>query len=89
MIKGLEIISVSLDHTQKQNNAKQDWLNAIEKDNFTWTNVSSFQYFRDPVVLLYNINTIPATLVLDEEGRIVSKNLRGKVLELKVQKLLK
>jgi thiol-disulfide isomerase/thioredoxin len=85
--QGLEIIGVSLDGQRRQKNPKQTWLDAIEKDKLTWTHVSHLKYFEDPVAKLYNITSIPATFILDKDGRIVAKGLRGKALELKVQEL--
>ena len=82
--KGLEIISVSLDRPGK----KQNWLNAIEKDKLTWHHVGSLQYFNDPVARLYNIQAIPAMFVLDEQGKIVGKKLRGQALHDKISELL-
>ena len=86
--QGLEIISVSLDGSRTQKNPKQAWIDAIEKDNLTWTHVSSLQYFNDPIAQLYNITSIPATYILDKDGIIVAKNLRGKALELKIKELI-
>ena len=86
--QGLEIISVSLDGSRTQKNPKQAWIDAIEKDNLTWTHVSSLQYFNDPIAKLYNITSIPATYILDKDGIIVAKNLRGKALELKIKELI-
>jgi peroxiredoxin len=86
--QGLEIIGVSLDGNGRQNDPKKSWLDAIEKDNLVWTQVSNLQYFNDPVARLYNISSIPATFILDKDGKIAYKNLRGKALELKVQELL-
>ena len=87
--QGLQIIGVSLDGNERQKDAKKDWLEAIEKDNLTWHQVSHLQYFNDPVARLYNITSIPATYILDENGTIVAKNMRGKALELKIEELLK
>jgi len=86
--QGLEIIGVSLDGSRTQKEPKKSWLEAIEKDKLTWTQVSNLQYFNGPVAQLYNISSIPATYILDTEGKIVAKNLRGKALELKVEELL-
>ena len=86
--QGLEIISISLDGSRTQKNPKQAWIDAIEKDNLTWTHVSSLQYFNDPIAKLYNITSIPATYILDKDGIIVAKNLRGKALELKIKELI-
>lgn len=86
--QGLEIIGVSLDGQSRQNEPKKAWLEAIEKDNLTWHQVSYLKYFNDPVAQLYSIKSIPAAYILDAEGKIAAKNLRGKALELKVQELL-
>ena len=82
--KGLEIISVSLDKPGQ----KDRWLKAIKDDNLTWHHVSNLNYFSDPVARLYNIRSIPATYILDEDGKIVAKNLRGARLEAKIKELL-
>lgn len=86
--KGLEIISISLDGRGNQPNPKQSWLKAIEDDNLTWHHVSNLMYFRDPVAQLYRVNAIPATFILDENGIIVAKKLRGQQLENKIAELL-
>ncbi len=86
--KGLEIVGVSLDGTPRQKDAKKAWLDAIEKDGLTWHQVSNLNYFNDPVARKYNIRSIPATFILDSEGKIVAKNLRGPALEKKIAELL-
>jgi peroxiredoxin len=86
--KGLEIISISLDGRGNQADPKKQWLKAIEDDKLTWNHVSSLMYFRDPVAELYNISAIPAMFVLDENGIIVGKKLRGQALENKISELL-
>ncbi len=80
--KGLHIVGVSLDRK------KDDWLNAIAADSLDWNHVSHLQYFQGPIAQLYNINAIPAAFLLDENGVIIAKNLRGKALEEKVAELL-
>ncbi|OMP30080.1 TlpA disulfide reductase family protein [Mangrovimonas sp. DI 80] len=82
--KGLEIIGVSLD----KEGQKDRWLQAIEADNLTWNHVSNLKYFQDPVAQQYNIRSIPSTYILDENGIIVAKNLRGPALEAKIAELL-
>lgn len=82
--KGLEIIGVSLD----RENQKQRWIDAIEKDNLTWHQVSNLQYFSDPIARLYNVKGIPDMFVLDENGVIVAKKLRGQALEDQIAKML-
>jgi peroxiredoxin len=80
--KGLNIIGVSLDKDGKK------WMEAIEKDGLTWTHVSNLQFWTDPVAKMYNVNSIPATFILDAEGKIVAKDLRGEVLRAKIAELL-
>ncbi|MBA6151502.1 TlpA disulfide reductase family protein [Gelidibacter maritimus] len=82
--KGLEIINVALDRPGH----KDRWLKAIKDDKLTWHHVSNLNYFNDPIAKLYNINSIPATYILDESGKIVAKNLRGAALEAKIGELL-
>lgn len=86
--KGLEIISISLDGTGRQQDPKAAWLKAIEDDKMDWHHVSSLQYFNDPVAKLYSINSIPATFILDADGRIVAKKLRGQALEDQIASML-
>lgn len=80
--KGLNIVGVSLDKKA------EDWHNAIADDGLTWNQVSHLEYFNDPIAKLYNVNAIPAAFLLDENGVIVGKNLRGAALEEKVAELL-
>ncbi|WP_299227747.1 TlpA disulfide reductase family protein [uncultured Psychroserpens sp.] len=86
--KGLEIIGVSLDGNRNQKNPKSDWINAIKEDGLNWNHVSSLSYYNDPIVNDYNIKSIPTTIILDQEGKIVAKNLKGKALALKIEELL-
>ena len=81
--KGLEIISVSLDREGQ----KSAWVSAIEKDNLNWYNVSNLKFWQDPIAQLYNISSIPATFVLDSEGKILATRLRGQQLEAKIAEL--
>ncbi|WP_335337888.1 TlpA disulfide reductase family protein [Sediminicola sp. YIK13] len=79
--KGLNILGVSLDRRA------EDWKKAIADDNLTWNHVSNVQYF-DEIAKLYNVDAIPATFILDENGVIVAKNLRGPALEQKIAEML-
>ncbi|MCM4168167.1 Thiol-disulfide oxidoreductase ResA [Arenibacter antarcticus] len=80
--KGLNIIGVSLDRKE------EDWKKAIADDNLTWNHISSLDYFDDAIAKLYNVDAIPATFILDENGVIIAKNLRGPALEEKISELL-
>lgn len=80
--KGLNIIGVSLD----KESAK--WKEAIAKDGLTWSHVSNLQFWTDPIAVLYNIKSIPATYILDEKGVIIATNLRGEELRAKIESIL-
>ncbi|MGO2359171.1 MAG: redoxin domain-containing protein [Mesonia sp.] len=82
--KGLNIIGVSLDKKTQ----KDKWLKAIEDDKLAWQHVSNLEYWNEPIAKLYNVRSIPATFILDEDGNIIAKNLRGKRLEDKIAELL-
>jgi len=80
--KGLNIVGVSLDKKA------EDWNKAIADDGLMWNQISNLAYFNDPIAQLYNVDAIPAAFLLDENGIIVGKNLRGAALEEKVAELL-
>lgn len=79
--KGFEVFGVSLDRT------KEDWVKAISDDKLTWTHVSDLKYFNSAAAELYKIDAIPATYMLDPEGKIIAKDLRGASLENKLAEL--
>jgi hypothetical protein len=73
--QGFDVYGVSLDRS------KADWVQAIEEDGLVWTHVSDLKYFESEAALLYNINAIPFSVLVDPNGIIIGKNLRGKGLE--------
>lgn len=73
--KGFTVYGVSLDRT------KDKWLQAIEEDGLTWTHVSDLKYFNSVAAETYGISSIPFSILLDREGKIIAKNLRGAVLD--------
>lgn len=77
--EGFNIIGVSLDREGQ----KGRWMQAIEEDNLTWPQVSNLQFWDEPVAQLYGVRAIPAQFILDENGVIVAKNLRGDDLDAK------
>ena len=82
--KGFEIFSVSLDKD------KDKWMAAIQKDGLTWSShVCDFKYWQSPVVQLYNFQGIPYNVLLDKNGNIIAKNLRGEDLEKKLAEVIK
>lgn len=76
--KGFEILSVSLDRD------RNSWLQAIQQDNMSWYHVSDLKYWQSEAAKTYKISGIPATFLLDRDGRILAKNLRGPALEAKL-----
>lgn len=78
--KGFDVLSVSLD----KDSAKDRWLKAIHTDNLTWTHVSDLQYWNNAVAKLYGIQSIPQNFLIDPQGKIIGKNLRGEELEKKL-----
>jgi hypothetical protein len=80
--KGLEIVGVSLDKN------KASWERAIKDDGLSWNHVSNLQYWKDPIAVLYGVRSIPAAFVLNKDGVIVAKNLRGAQLDAKIEELL-
>lgn len=70
--KGFDVFSVSLDR------GKDAWVNAIAADKLSWPNhVSDLKYWSSEAAKLYGVSSIPATFLIDKEGRIIAKNLRG------------
>ena len=76
---GLEIIGVSLD------TKAPDWLKAMKDEKMTWPNIMDEQ---QGIAARYLVRGIPHTVLLDENNRIIAKNLRGKALEKKIAELL-
>lgn len=68
--------------------AKEKWLAAIRKDGLAWPQLSDLAGWNSPVAGMYNINAIPANFLLDPDGKIIAKNLRGEELEKKLKEVL-
>lgn len=82
--KNFTVLGVSLDNPGK----KADWLAAIEKDGLTWTQLSDLQGWKNGASTMYGVRGIPANYLIDPNGKIVGKNLRGAKLEEKLAELL-
>jgi peroxiredoxin len=80
--KGFDIYGVSLDDNEKA------WKTAIERDKLGWLHGSELKKWKSEVAQTYGVNAIPATFLLDKEGKIIAKNLRGAALENKLTELL-
>jgi peroxiredoxin len=79
--KGFTVFGVSLDRK------KEDWLQAIQEDKLTWTHVSDLKYWQSEAAKTYNITGIPFSLLLDPNGVIIAKNLRGAALDQKLAEI--
>jgi peroxiredoxin len=79
--KGFEIISVSLD------NVKERWLEAIEKDGLAWIHVSDLKGWNNEVGRLYGVRAVPASFLVDAQGKIIGNGLRGEPLNKKLAEI--
>ena len=82
--RGFGIVSVSLD----SENDRDKWLEAIRKDKLTWVQVSDLKGWDNAAARLYGINGIPMNFLLDPEGRIIAKGMRGTALRKKLAELI-
>ena len=73
--RGFEILGVSLDRT------KASWERAIEQDGLEWHHVSDLKGWKNEVAKMYSVSSIPHTILLDQEGRIIARKLRAAQLE--------
>lgn len=83
--KNFTVLSVSLD----QPTGKEKWLAAIHNDGLTWTHVSDLKFWNNAVAKEYDIESIPSNFLLDPNGVIIAKNLRGDDLNNKLAEVLK
>ncbi len=81
--KNFTILGVSLDQE------KENWLEAIQQDKLTWTQISDLKYWETPVVGLYQFDGIPFNVLVDPQGKIIATGLRGAQLEAKLAEVLK
>ncbi|MFN8208136.1 MAG: TlpA disulfide reductase family protein [Bacteroidales bacterium] len=81
--KGFDVFGVSLD----RDSAK--WVAAIKDDKLSWTHVSDLKFWENAAAGMYGVRSIPANFLLDKNGIIIAKNLRGDDLKAKLAELLK
>ncbi len=81
--KGLEIYGVSLDKD------KTKWTQAIKADKLTWIHVSDLKGWLCAPAKVYGVNSIPHSVLIDKDGIIIDKNLRGEALTLKLREIIK
>ena len=83
--RGFEILSISLDRPGD----KDKWMKAIHADKLTWTQVSDLQFWQNAVAVQYGVGSIPQNFLIDPQGKIIAKGLRGDELEKKLSEIYK
>lgn len=81
--KNFTVLGVSLDQD------KNNWLQAIKVDKLDWTHVSDLKFWDNEVAKMYNIQGIPANMLIDPNGKIIARDLRAQALQDKLRELLK
>jgi len=73
--RGFEVLGVSLDRTESA------WKRAIKQDGLEWEHVSDLKGWKNEVAKMYSVSSIPHTILLDQDGRIIARKLRAVQLE--------
>lgn len=81
--KNFTVLGISLDQ------AKPAWINAIKMDGLSWTHVSDLKGWGNSVAHQFKVKGIPQNFLVDPQGKIIAKNLRGAVLDKKLEALIK
>ena len=68
---------------------KENWIKAIEDDGLIWHNVSDLNYWNNAAAQDYAVSSIPSNVLINGEGIIIAKDLRGEDLRKKVEEILK
>lgn len=79
--ENFEIFGVSLDRDRTK------WLQAIEADKLTWPHVSDLKFWNSAAAQLYNVQSIPFTVLIDPEGKVIDTKLRSRALERKMEEI--
>jgi peroxiredoxin len=82
--KNFTVLGVSLDKPGQ----KEAWLNAIKEDNLVWSHVSDLQWWNNAAAKLYKVSGIPHNFLVDPQGKIIGRNLRGPALKDKLCEVL-
>lgn len=80
--KGFDVLGVSFD------NSREKWIKAIHDDELYWNHVSDLAYWNNAAGKLYGVRSIPSSVLLDPDGIIIAKNLRGEDLRNKLEELM-
>jgi len=83
--RNFTVLGVSLDRPGQ----KEKWIKAIHDDKLEWTHVSDLKFWDNEVAKSYDIKAIPQNLLVDNEGKIIAKNIRGEELQKTLQELFK
>jgi len=81
--KNFEIVGVSLD------DKRANWMNAVDSDKLPWTQVSDVKGFQTEVAVRFGITAIPQNVLLDPEGKVIAKDLRGEDVNKKIASFMK
>jgi peroxiredoxin len=81
--RNFTVLGISLDRT------KEAWLQAIQDDRLDWTQLSDLKFWSNDVARMYKISSIPQNFLIDPQGKIIAKNLRGEDLTNTLSTLLK
>jgi len=80
--KGFEIVGISLDER------KDDWKKAAENLNLTWPQMSNLKGWAEDCAVAYGVNSIPQTVLIDKDGKIIERNFRVDELKFTLDELL-
>ncbi len=81
--KNFTVVGISLDRD------KQAWVNAIAADGLSWTQLSDLKSWGNAVAVQFGIQQIPQNFLLDPNGNLIGKNLRGSALEYKLRQVMR
>ncbi|QTE35034.1 TlpA disulfide reductase family protein [Mucilaginibacter gossypii] len=81
--KNFTVVGVSLDRPD----GKSAWLAAIKSDGLEWTQLSDLKFWNNQAAALYSVTSIPQNFLIDPQGKIIAKNLRGEDLDAKLEQL--
>lgn len=79
--KGFEVIGISLD------TERDDWITAVEKDGLPWENVNDLKGRENEAAVIYSVSETPETILIDENGTIIARNIKGEKLTNKLEEL--
>jgi peroxiredoxin len=83
--KDFTVLGVSLDRPGQ----KERWLKAIHDDQLQWTHVSDLKFWDNAVARLYDVKAIPQNFLIDKQGKIIARNIRGEELQSTLQEVIK